>query len=234
MPPTASSGSSMASRCCSRAAPRASTLDLERLVLKVVDVVDGDWQAAGVHRPRRRPTARSRTCWSRCRSGRSRWRWACSTTIRAPTFESAVIAQNAQAAEGKTPNLQKLLSPGADLAGREAAARHLACCRVHEDGVMNASAPNGGRRYGASVTTTGQERRLAAGRLCGRLSPRARPNRRWARRRIDRGAAARRPCARAGRPRGGSRRDRRNRQLARHPPPCDRRFGGLVRRLGGG
>ena len=30
----------------------------------------------------------------------------------APTFDSAVIAQNAQAAEGKKPDLQKLLSQG--------------------------------------------------------------------------------------------------------------------------
>jgi 2-oxoglutarate ferredoxin oxidoreductase subunit beta len=30
----------------------------------------------------------------------------------APTFESAVVAQNAQASTGKTPNLQKLLSQG--------------------------------------------------------------------------------------------------------------------------
>ena len=30
----------------------------------------------------------------------------------APTFESAVVAQNTQAAAGKTPDLQKLLSKG--------------------------------------------------------------------------------------------------------------------------
>ncbi len=44
----------------------------------------------------------------------------------APTFESAVVAQNAQASTGKTPNLQKLLSQGQTLAGREAAAHDVA------------------------------------------------------------------------------------------------------------
>ena len=38
------------------------TLDRQALNLKVVDVADGDWQAADVHRPRSHATRRSRTC----------------------------------------------------------------------------------------------------------------------------------------------------------------------------
>ena len=47
-----------------------------RSTLKVVDVEDGDWQAAGRDRPRSRATARSPTCWSTCRSAPSRRRSA--------------------------------------------------------------------------------------------------------------------------------------------------------------
>ena len=67
---------------------------------------------ARMSRSTTRPTAGSRTCWSKCRSARSRWRWACSTTIPPRPSKARSIAQNAQASEGKKPDLQKLLSQG--------------------------------------------------------------------------------------------------------------------------
>ncbi len=57
-------------------------LDNVGLTLKVVDVVDGDWQSAGVIVDPR------------------------------PTFNDAVIAQNESASAGKTPDLGKLLAKG--------------------------------------------------------------------------------------------------------------------------
>ena len=41
----------------------------------------------------------------------------------APTFESAVVEQNAAIAEGKTPDLQSARRQGPDLAGRKGTAR---------------------------------------------------------------------------------------------------------------
>ena len=99
------------SRCCSPKGTKGIALDIEALNLKVVDVVDGDWEAAGVI-VQTSPTAPSRTCWSRCPSANSRWRSACSTTIPRPTFDEAVREQNAKLSEGKNADLQKLISKG--------------------------------------------------------------------------------------------------------------------------
>lgn len=88
------------------------TLDREALRLRVVDVVDGDWQAAGVivHDQTNKGLAQMLV----------------EMTIEhgfpvalgviydhpRPTFERAVVAQNAEAAKGKVADLQKLVSKG--------------------------------------------------------------------------------------------------------------------------
>ena len=86
-------------------------LDREALALKVVDVVDGNWQAAGVlvHDPKNRSVAHMLVempavgfpvalgvLWD----------------DPAPTFEESVIEQNTAAAAGKTPDLQALVAKG--------------------------------------------------------------------------------------------------------------------------
>ena len=81
-------------------------------MLKVVDVVDGDWQARGRDRPRPDQPRRSRTCWSRCRSAPFPMALGVLYDDPAPTFESAVVAQNRQAAPGKTADLQALVAKG--------------------------------------------------------------------------------------------------------------------------
>ncbi len=87
------------------------TLDTEALCLKVVDVADGDWQAAGVlvHNPRNRSIAHMLI-----EMPREGFPVALGVLYDdpAPTFESAVIAQNAEVAKGKTPDLQALVSKG--------------------------------------------------------------------------------------------------------------------------
>ncbi len=87
------------------------TLDTERLVLKVVDVVDGDWEAAHVivHDQTNRAVAHMLV---EMPFGAFPMALGVIYDDPAPTFESAVVAQNAQASTGKTPNLQKLLSQG--------------------------------------------------------------------------------------------------------------------------
>ncbi len=86
-------------------------LDRQELALKVVDVVDGDWQAAGVlvHDPKNRSVAHMLVempavgfpmalgvLWD----------------DPAPTFEESVIEQNASAAAGKKADLQALVAKG--------------------------------------------------------------------------------------------------------------------------
>ncbi len=90
---------------------RGLTMDRERLVLKVVDVADGDWEGAGVivHDKTNRSVAHMLV---EMRFGEFPMALGVLYEDPAPTFESAVVAQNAQASEGKTPDLQKLLSKG--------------------------------------------------------------------------------------------------------------------------
>jgi 2-oxoglutarate ferredoxin oxidoreductase subunit beta len=86
-------------------------LDAERLVLKVVDVTAGDWQAAGVivHDQANRGLAHMLV-----ELPPVGFPVALGVIYDdpAPTFESAVIAQNEEASRGKAPDLQKLLSKG--------------------------------------------------------------------------------------------------------------------------
>lgn len=86
-------------------------LDADRLVLKVVDVVDGDWQAAGVvvHDRTNRGLAHMLV---EMPFGSFPMALGVIHDDPAPTFDSAVIAQNRQASEGKPADLQKLLSQG--------------------------------------------------------------------------------------------------------------------------
>ena len=86
-------------------------MDPERLVLTVVDVHDGDWQAAGVavHDQTNRGLAHMLV---ELPVGRFPMALGVIYDDPAPTFDSVVVAQNKQAAEGKRPDLQKLLSQG--------------------------------------------------------------------------------------------------------------------------
>jgi len=86
-------------------------LDSERLVLKVVDVVDGDHAAAGVaiHDQTNRGLAHMLV---EMPFGAFPMALGVLYDDPAPTFDSAVVAQNRQASEGKVANLQKLLSQG--------------------------------------------------------------------------------------------------------------------------
>jgi 2-oxoglutarate ferredoxin oxidoreductase subunit beta len=87
------------------------TMDIDRLVLKVVDVVDGDWQGAhvAVHDQTNRGLAHMLV---EMPFGPFPMALGVLYDDPAPTFDSAVIAQNKQASEGKKPDLQKLLSQG--------------------------------------------------------------------------------------------------------------------------
>ena len=86
-------------------------LDAERLLLKVVDVVDGDWQGAGVlvHDVTNRTVAHLLV---EMPFGAFPMALGVLFDDPAPTFESAVVEQNLQASQGKRPELQKLLSQG--------------------------------------------------------------------------------------------------------------------------
>jgi 2-oxoglutarate ferredoxin oxidoreductase subunit beta len=86
-------------------------LDTVALTLKVVDVEGGDWAAAGVivHDETNRSVAHMLVEMSAEEFPVALGVLYCSP---APTFESAVVAQNAQAAKGKTADLQKLISAG--------------------------------------------------------------------------------------------------------------------------
>jgi 2-oxoglutarate ferredoxin oxidoreductase subunit beta len=86
-------------------------LDREALALKVVDVEGGAWEAAGVlvHDPKNRSVAHMLV-----EMPLAGFPVALGVIYEdpAPTFESAVIAQNAQASAGKKPDLQALVGKG--------------------------------------------------------------------------------------------------------------------------
>ncbi|ODU21232.1 MAG: 2-oxoacid:ferredoxin oxidoreductase subunit beta [Sphingomonas sp. SCN 67-18] len=86
-------------------------LDHERLTLKVVDVVDGDWQAAGVivHEESNRAVAHMLV---EMPFGPFPMALGVLYCDPRPTFESAVVEQNRTAAQGKVPDLQKLVAQG--------------------------------------------------------------------------------------------------------------------------
>jgi len=86
-------------------------LDREALALKVVDVVDGDWQAADVivHDVANRSVAHMLV---EMPFGPFPMALGVIYDDPAASFEQAVVAQNEQGARGKTPDLQKLVSQG--------------------------------------------------------------------------------------------------------------------------
>ncbi len=86
-------------------------LDKEELHLKVVDVVDGDWQAAGVivHDVTNRSVAHMLV---EMRFGEFPMALGVLYDDPRPTFEADVWRQNKAAAEGKKADLQSLLSKG--------------------------------------------------------------------------------------------------------------------------
>src|SRR5690242_706760 len=87
------------------------TLDREALELRVVDVVDGDWQAADVivHNVKNRAIAHMLV---EMPFGPFPMALGVLYDDPRPTFESAVIAEKAKAVEGKEANLAKLLGKG--------------------------------------------------------------------------------------------------------------------------
>src|SRR3546814_14747359 len=86
-------------------------MDVAHLTLKVVDVVDGDWKAAGVivHDQTNRGLAHMLV-----EMPEAGFPVALGVLFDnpAPTFESAVIEQHRAASEGKVGDLQKLLATG--------------------------------------------------------------------------------------------------------------------------
>ncbi|HEY0012896.1 MAG TPA: 2-oxoacid:ferredoxin oxidoreductase subunit beta [Allosphingosinicella sp.] len=86
-------------------------LDREALTLRVVDVEGGDWQAAGVivHERTNRSVAHMLI---EMPFGSFPMALGVIYEDPAPTFETAVRAQNAEAAAGKSPDLQALVSKG--------------------------------------------------------------------------------------------------------------------------
>ena len=84
---------------------------VDRIVLKVVDVTDCDWQSAGVavHDQTNRGLAHMLV---EMPFGDFPMALGVLYDDPAPTFDSAVVAQNRAAAAGKKPDLQKLLSQG--------------------------------------------------------------------------------------------------------------------------
>jgi 2-oxoglutarate/2-oxoacid ferredoxin oxidoreductase subunit beta len=86
-------------------------LDTEALTLKVVDVADGDWQAAGVivHNVKNRAVAHMLV---EMPFGEFPMALGVLYDDPRPTFDGAVVEQNAKLSEGKTPNLQGLISKG--------------------------------------------------------------------------------------------------------------------------
>lgn len=86
-------------------------LNLDRLHLEVVDVVDGDWQAAGVqlHDAANRSIAHMLV---ELPFGAFPMALGVLYDDPRPTFETAVVEQNRLLSEGKIPDLQKLVSKG--------------------------------------------------------------------------------------------------------------------------
>jgi len=93
------------------AGTKGIALDSDKLMLKVVDVVDGDWQAAGVlvHDITNRTVAHMLV---EMPFGPFPIALGILYDDPQPTFEEAVIAQNEQIAAGKKPDLQSLISKG--------------------------------------------------------------------------------------------------------------------------
>lgn len=87
------------------------TLDRDALTLKVVDVVDGDWEAAGVivHEPRNKAVAHMLIDMP---FGVFPMALGVIFEDPRPTYESAVVEQNAAVSTGKTPDLQALVGKG--------------------------------------------------------------------------------------------------------------------------
>jgi 2-oxoglutarate ferredoxin oxidoreductase subunit beta len=86
-------------------------LDVEKLELKVVDVADGDWQAAGVivHDQTNRSVAHMLV---ELPFGAFPMALGVLYDDPRPTFEDGVIEERARASEGKVADLTKLLSKG--------------------------------------------------------------------------------------------------------------------------
>ena len=87
------------------------TLDMETLSLKVVDVVDGDWQAAGVivHNVRNKAVAHMLV---EMPFGPFPMALGVIYDDPRPTYEDALLGQDAKAREGKVADLGKLLAKG--------------------------------------------------------------------------------------------------------------------------
>jgi 2-oxoglutarate ferredoxin oxidoreductase subunit beta len=90
---------------------RGITLDREALALKVVDVIDGDWHAAGVivHDPANRSIAHMLV---EMPLGVFPMALGILYDDPRPTFEQALLEQNESAAAGKSPDLQALVAKG--------------------------------------------------------------------------------------------------------------------------
>ncbi len=90
---------------------RGIALDVEKLTLKVVDVVDGDWRAAGVivHDVTNRSVAHMLV---EAPFGPFPMALGVIYDDPRPTYESAVLGQDATARAGKVPDLGKLLAKG--------------------------------------------------------------------------------------------------------------------------
>jgi 2-oxoglutarate ferredoxin oxidoreductase subunit beta len=86
-------------------------LDRDLLELKVVDVIDGDWEAAGVivHNVKNRSIAHMLV---ELPFGAFPMALGVLYDDPRPTFEEGVIAERAKASEGKTADLAKLLGKG--------------------------------------------------------------------------------------------------------------------------
>ncbi|HYJ30074.1 MAG TPA: 2-oxoacid:ferredoxin oxidoreductase subunit beta [Allosphingosinicella sp.] len=86
-------------------------LDRENLCLKVVEVADGGWEAAGVivHEPRNRSVAHMLVDMP---FGAFPMALGVLYEDPAPTFEAAIVAQNEEASAGKAPDLQALVAKG--------------------------------------------------------------------------------------------------------------------------
>ena len=86
-------------------------MDMETLTLKVVDVAEGDWKAAGVivHNVKNRAIAHMLV---EMPFGEFPMALGVLYDDPRPTFDAAVVEQNAKLSEGKTPDLQALISKG--------------------------------------------------------------------------------------------------------------------------
>jgi 2-oxoglutarate/2-oxoacid ferredoxin oxidoreductase subunit beta len=86
-------------------------MDMDTLTLKVVGVAEGDWQAAGVivHNVKNRALAHMLV---EMPFGEFPMALGVLYDDPRPTFDAAVVEQNAKLSEGKTPDLQALISKG--------------------------------------------------------------------------------------------------------------------------